>query len=77
MHIFVGLKRAWGQKLSSGRMMSGQLSSALTVLISLTFMTVHLFLFSFAGSEQYRLFALTFFKIWRTEFNRVFRADLL
>ena len=24
-----------------------------------------------------RLFVLTFFKTWRTEFNRVFRADLL
>ena len=26
MHIFVGLKRTWDQKLSSGWMMSGQLS---------------------------------------------------
>ena len=47
MHIVVGLKRTWGQKLSSGRLMSGHMSSALTVLMSLTFMTVHLFLFSF------------------------------
>ena len=35
MHIFVGLKRSWDQKLSSGWMMSGQLSPALTGLMSL------------------------------------------
>ena len=30
MHIFVGLKRTWDQKLSSGWMLSGQLISAHT-----------------------------------------------
>ena len=38
LHIFVGLKRAWDQKLSSGWMMSGQLNSAFTGLMSLAFM---------------------------------------
>ena len=72
MHIFVGLKRTWGQKLSSGRMMSGQLSSALTGLMSLTFMTVHFFLVSFAGSEQYCLFILSFFKTWAQKLSSGF-----
>ena len=38
----------WDQKLSSG--------------LLLTFMTTHLFQFRFAGTEQYWLFTLTFFR---------------
>ena len=40
-HIFAGLKRTRDQKLSSG-LMSGQLSSAITGLMLLTFTTTHL-----------------------------------
>ena len=53
MHIFVSVKRTWDQKLSSGWMMSCQLSPALPGLMSLTFMTTHLFQFPFAVTEQY------------------------
>ena len=54
LHIFVGLKRTWDQKLSSG-LMSGQLNLAITGLMLLTFMTIHLFQFRFAETEQYFL----------------------
>ena len=54
LHIFVGLKRTWDQKLSSG-LMSGQLDLAITGLMFLTFMTIHLFQFRFADTEQYFL----------------------
>merc|ERR1712136_340768 len=54
LHIFVGLKRTWDQKLSSG-LMSGQLNLAITGLMLLTFMTIHLFQFRFADTEQYFL----------------------
>ena len=51
--FIVGLKMAWVQELSSGLML-------------LTFMTVHLFQFSFAVTEQYShlswLLTLTFFR---------------
>ena len=40
-HIFAGLKRTRDQKLSSG-LMSGQLNLAITGLMLLTFMTIHL-----------------------------------
>ena len=43
--VVVGLKRTWGQKLSSD--------------LLLTFMTVHLFQFCFADAEQSCLFTLT------------------
>ena len=46
MHLFVGLKRTWDRKLSSGWMMSGQLNSALTGLMSTTFMATHLLQFT-------------------------------
>ena len=64
MHIFVGLKKTWVQKLSSGWMMSGQLDSALTGLMSLTYITTHLFQFRFAVTVQSWFFVLTFFKTW-------------
>ena len=46
-----------------------QLSSALTDLMSLTYITVHLFLFRFAGSEQYWLYIWTFFETWGLELS--------
>ena len=52
LHIFVGLKRTWDQKLSSG-VWSGQLNLAITGLMLLTLMTIHLFQFLFADTEQY------------------------
>ena len=50
MHLFVGLKRTWDRKLSSGWMMSGQLNSALTGLMSTTFMATHLLQFTLAAT---------------------------
>ena len=49
-----GLKRTRDQKLSSG-LMSGQLSLAITGLMLLMFMTIHLFQLRFADTEQYFL----------------------
>ena len=40
--------------------------------MSLTFITVHLFLFRFAGSEQYWLYIWTFFETWGLELSPVF-----
>ena len=51
VHIFVGLKRIWDQKLSSG-VWSGQLNLAITGLMLLTFMTIHLSQLLFADTEQ-------------------------
>ena len=52
LNIFVGLKRTWDQKLSS-KVWSGQLNLAITVLLLLTFMTIHLIQLRFADTEQY------------------------
>ena len=54
LHIFAGLKRTQDQKLSSG-LMSGQLSLAITGLMLLMFMTIHLSQLRFADTEQYFL----------------------
>ena len=54
LHIFAGLKRTRDQKLSSG-LMSGQLSLAITGLMLLMFMTIHLSQLRFADTEQYFL----------------------
>merc|ERR1712136_386970 len=53
-YFFVRLNWTWDQKLSSG-LMSGQLNLAITGLMLLTFMTIHLFQFRFADTEQYLL----------------------
>ena len=45
LHTFVGLNGTWDQKLSSG-LTSGQLNVAITDLILLTHMTIHLFQFA-------------------------------
>ena len=54
LHTGVGLKRTWDQKLSSG-LTSGHLDVAITDLMLLTHMTIHLFQFSFVDTEQYSL----------------------
>ena len=54
LHIFGGLKRMWDEKLFLG-LMSGQLNLATIGLMLLAFMTIHLFQFRFADTEQYFL----------------------
>ena len=54
LHIFAGLKRNRDQKLST-ELMSGQWSLAITGLMLLMFMTIHLFQLRFADAEQYFL----------------------
>ena len=50
LHDSVGLERTWDQELSPG-LMSGQLNLAITGLMLLTVITIHLFLFCFADTE--------------------------
>jgi predicted heme/steroid binding protein len=52
LHVFVGLKRTWDMKLSMG-LRSGQLNLAITGLMLLTFMTIHLFQFRFGDTDQF------------------------
>jgi len=52
LHAFVGLKRTWDMKLSMG-LASGQLNLAITGLMLLTFMTIHLFQFRFGDTDQF------------------------
>merc|ERR1711879_748467 len=49
LHVFVGLKRTWDMKLNMG-VASGQLNLAITGLMLLTFMTIHLFQFRFGDT---------------------------
>merc|ERR1711933_263340 len=54
LHAVVGLKRTWDMKLalvkSSG---ISALNLAISVLILMTFMTIHLFQFRFGDTEQF------------------------
>ena len=50
LHDSVGLERTWDQELSPG-LMSGQLNLAITDIMLLTVITIHLFLFRFADIE--------------------------
>jgi hypothetical protein len=52
LHVFVGLKRTWDLKLKMG-VLSGQLNLAMTGVLLLTFMTIHLFQFRFGATETY------------------------
>jgi len=52
LHVFVALKRTWDMKLKMG-IMSGQLNLAMSGVILLAFMTIHLFQFRFGDTEQY------------------------
>jgi hypothetical protein len=54
LHVFVALKRTWDMKLKMG-IFSGQLNLAITGLILLTFMTVHLFQFRFGQTDNYNI----------------------
>merc|ERR1712048_618457 len=52
LHVFVGLKRTWDTKLSYG-IASGQLNLAISGLMLLSFMTIHLFQFRFGDTNQF------------------------
>jgi len=52
LHVFVALKRTWDMKLKMG-VMSGQLNLAISGIILLTFMTIHLFQFRFGETVPY------------------------
>merc|ERR1712226_1730886 len=54
LHVFVGLKRTWDQKLAlikTGGI--GVLNLAITGIMLLTFMTIHLFQFRFGDTDQF------------------------
>jgi len=52
LHVLVGLKRTWDMKLTMG-VKSGQLNLAISGLMLLTFMTIHLFQFRFGDTQQF------------------------
>merc|ERR1712127_464285 len=52
LHAFVALKRTWDMKLKMG-IMSGQLNLAISGIILLPFMTIHLFQFRFGETVDY------------------------
>lgn len=54
LHVFVALKRTWDMKLKMG-IMSGALNLAITGVVLLTFMTIHLFQFRFGDTSTYYL----------------------
>jgi hypothetical protein len=52
LHVFVAMKRTWDISLNY-TVASGQLNLALTGVLLLTFMTIHLFQFRFGATEPY------------------------
>lgn len=52
LHVFVGLKRTWDMKLTMG-VASGQLNLAISGIMLLTFMTIHLFQFRFGDTSVF------------------------
>jgi len=52
LHVFVAMKRTWDSKLAMG-LKSGQLNLAISGLMLLTFMTVHLFQFRFGDTTVF------------------------
>merc|ERR1719446_1577045 len=52
LHVVVALKRTWDMKLKMG-VRSGQLNLAISGLMLLTFMTIHLVQFRFGDTEQF------------------------
>merc|ERR1712176_1236513 len=52
LHAFVGLKRTYDMKMGMG-LRSGALNLAVSGLMLLTFMTIHLFQFRFGDTEQF------------------------
>merc|ERR1712066_1210287 len=54
LHVFVGLKRTWDMKLALVKSQGiGVLDLAISGLMLLTFMTIHLFQFRFGDTEQF------------------------
>jgi len=54
LHVFVGLKRTWDMKLALvGSQGVNVLNLAITGLMLLTFMTIHLFQFRFGDTDQF------------------------
>jgi len=54
LHVFVGLKRTWDMKLALAKSQgAGALNLAISGLMLLTFMTIHLFQFRFGDTEQF------------------------
>merc|ERR1711979_152612 len=54
LHVFVGLKRTWDQKLAMIKTSGlGVLNLAITGIMLLTFMTIHLFQFRFGDTDQF------------------------
>jgi len=54
LHVAVGLKRTWDMKLNLVKTQGmGSLNLAITGLMLLTFMTIHLFQFRFGDTEQF------------------------
>jgi len=54
LHVFVALKRTWDLKLKMG-FASGQLNLAVSGVLLLTFMTIHLFQFRFGDTVPYNI----------------------
>jgi len=52
LHVFVALKRTWDMKLAMG-VKSGALNLAISGLMLLTFMTIHLFQFRFGDTSVF------------------------
>lgn len=52
LHVMVGLKRTWDSKLKKG-ICSGELNLAITGVVLLTFMTIHLIQFRFGATQEY------------------------
>merc|ERR1712178_590 len=52
LHVIVGLKRTWDGKLKKG-LLSGELNLAVTGVILLAFMTIHLLQFRFGATQSY------------------------
>jgi hypothetical protein len=52
LHVFVAMKRTWDISLNY-TVASGQLNLAITGVLLLTFMTIHLFQFRFGATEPY------------------------
>merc|ERR1712050_495727 len=56
LHVFVGLKRTWDMKLALAKSQGmGVLNLAVSGLLLLTFMTIHLFQFRFGATQAYYL----------------------
>merc|ERR1719168_271206 len=54
LHVFVGLKRTWDMKLALAKSQGiGVLNLAISGLMLLTFMTIHLFQFRFGDTSQF------------------------